>query len=274
MEQQDLLLPDDQCEGEAHMIRAFLYHRLTEDRALARLKPLYVHEQVFRHHLDLLDRWGYTPITLKDYHLFRQNRLHLPRKPVIITVDDGSEETYRVIMPLMQEAGCKAVIFVPVEAVTRSNGVDHAGGGVRAMSPAQLRQLSAEGMEIGALSMTRQSLAQITRDEARSAIIVSKQRLEMILGEPVVSFAYPYGHVNEVLKSMVREAGYAFACAWSSGPLTFGDDLLEIRRPSISTGTGATGFALRLSTPFDLYEQCVRRTRSAFGRRNQPSAIG
>jgi len=273
MIQLETLRSDELCEGETQMIKPLLYLRLTEDRAVTRLQPHSVYEHNFKMHLNLLDRWGFTTITLKDYHLFRQKKLHLPKKPVIITVDNGSEETYRVALPLLQEAGCKAVIFVPVDSGSRGNGRGHTDTAGKPMSSDQLRQLSAAGMEIGSLSLTRQSLTMISHDEAREEISRSRHQLEMILGEPVVSFAYPLGHVNPVVKSMVQEAGYAFACAWSTGPGTFGDDVLEIRRLSISTGVGAVGLALRLSAPYELYEQAIQRTRTALRWDSHRSAI-
>jgi peptidoglycan/xylan/chitin deacetylase (PgdA/CDA1 family) len=269
----DLLRTEEHCEGDTQIIKPFLYHRLTDDRAITRLQPLAVHEHDFKMHLDLLDRWGFTAITFNDYHLFQQKRLHLPRKPVIITIDDGSEEAYNLVMSMLQESGCKAVIFVPVDAAARGNGWDHVGAQRPLMSPAHLRHLSAEGIEIGSLSMTGRSLTMIPHDEARNEIAVSKQRLEMILGEPVLSFAYPLGQVGRALKSMVREAGYAFACAWSTGPGTFGDDLMEIRRLSIGTRVGAVGLALRVRAPFEIYEQCIQRTRSVFGWKDHRSVI-
>ena len=269
----DSLRTEDPCEGETQLIKSFLYHRLTDDRALSRLQPLSVHEEDFRLHLELLDRWGFTTITFKDYLLFQQKKLHLPRKPIIITLDNGSEETLRVALPLLQEAGCKAVVFVPADPSSRGNGRGRDDSCGRPLSPANLRQLSAEGMEIGSLSLTRQPLTMMPHHVAHNEITFSKQQLEMILGVPVVSFAYPFGQVNALVKRMVEEAGYMFACGWSTGPGTFGDDLLEIRRFTVRTRVGAVGFGLRLHAPYDLYEQCIQRTRSALARMNRRPVI-
>ena len=269
----DPLLSEEPCEGETQLIKSFLYHRLTDDRALSRLQPQTVHEQEFKLHLELLDRWGFTTITLHDYLLFRQKQLHLPRKPVVLTIDDGTEDTYRVALPLLREAGCRAVVFVSADPTSRGNGWGNDGHRAKPLSTAHLRQLAAEGMEIGSLSTVRQSLTVMPPDAARNAIAVSRHHLEMTLGAPVVSFAYPFGQVNAAVKCMVEEAGYSFACSWSTGPGTFGDDLFEIRRFTVQTGLGAVGFGLRLHAPFELYEQCVQRTRSALAWMNHRQVI-
>lgn len=269
----DTMGSDDHCEGETDIIKSLRYHRLTDDRSVARLHPSVVHEEDFRLHLDLLDRWGYTTITFKDYSLFRQKKIHLPRKPVIITFDNGSEETYRVALPLLRETGCKAVIFAATDPSPRGNGWGNDDAYGTPMPPECLRQLSAEGMEIGSLAVTRQPLNMLPADAARDEVRSSRVMLETLVGTPVVSFAYPFGCVNAAVKRMVEEAGYTYACAWSTGPLTFGDDLLEIRRLAVRTGLGVVGFRLRLHASSEIYEQCVRRTRSALAWMNTRQVV-
>jgi peptidoglycan/xylan/chitin deacetylase (PgdA/CDA1 family) len=260
------LRPDESCEGETRLIKSFLYHRITDDRSAAKLHPLCVHERDFRSQLELLDRWGFTTITLLDYQLFLQEKLHLPKKPIILTLDGSAEEIHRVAFPVLRETGSKAVVFVPAEPAIRSHGwSSEPSRGVTA-SHASLREMAAEGVEIGSLSLTHQRLTMIPPDEARREIIISKQKLEMMLGVPVISFAYPFGMVNSMVKLMVEEAGYAFACGWSSGPATFGDDPLDIRRISVRTGLGAVGLGLRLHGPFEFYEQIMQKSRAAFAR--------
>jgi peptidoglycan/xylan/chitin deacetylase (PgdA/CDA1 family) len=269
----ETLRPDESCEGETRLIKFFLYHRITDDHSAAKLHPLCVHEQDFRTHLELLDRWGFTTITLLDYQLFLQQKLHLPRKPIILTLDGSAEEIHRVAFPVLRETGSKAVMFVPAEPVLRTQGRRTELAHDSMASHAALREMAAEGMEIGSLSLTHQRLPMIPPDEARREIIISKQKLEMILGLPVRSFAYPFGLVSNMIKLMVEEAGYAFACGWSSGPATFGDDPLDIRRFAVRTGLGAVGLGLRLHGPFEYYEQLLQKSRAAFGRMSSRAVV-
>ena len=264
---------EDTCEGETQIIKAFLYHRVTDDRSVAKLDPLCVHEADFMRQLELLDRWGFTTITFKDYQLFLQQKLHLPKKPVILTLDNSTEESYRVALPLLREVGSKAVFFVPADPAVRLKEWGTNRGYRTPMSPSSLRHAAAEGMEIGSASLCCRLLPQMSHDDARDDVVASKQMLEMAIGAPVVSFAYPYGHVNASVKRMVKEAGFAFACGWSTGPATFGEDHFEIRRFSVHTRLGAVGFRLRLHVPFEFYEQCVQRTRTTLARMNHRVVI-
>jgi len=75
------------------------------------------------------------------------------------------------------------------------------------------RELStlAQSFEIGAHGATHRSLTRLTVHEAWNEIREGKDRHEQTLGAPVVSFCYPKGRVNGVVKRLVREAGFAGA---------------------------------------------------------------
>ena len=76
----------------------------------------------------------------------------------------------------------------------------------------------AEGdlVEVGAHTMTHPVLAALSAIEQRQEIQESKARLEAMLGDEVVSFAYPHGSSTPETAATVGEAG--FVCACSSQP--------------------------------------------------------
>jgi peptidoglycan/xylan/chitin deacetylase (PgdA/CDA1 family) len=76
----------------------------------------------------------------------------------------------------------------------------------------------------------------------RSELSKSKDTLQQILGSEVISFAYPYGAVQPAMKILIEEAGYKFAVAADSGPLSFSQDFLEIRRTQVFPWTTRSGF--------------------------------
>ena len=237
------------CEGDTHSIRTLVYHRITDNELLARDNPRCVHESEFRRHLDLLDRWGFTTITFRDCRLFAEGSLHLPRKPVILTIEGAHLDTYRVAFQILQESGGKAVVFslAAHPGVTTTSAPDHPHASQ--MSADQLREMSAEGMEIGSLTLTYPDLSTVSAEIARDEIVRSKATLERILECRVLSFAYPYGIVSDRAKAMVADAQYAFACAWSSGPQRFDLDPLEIRRFAVRSGIGSLELEWGLKVP-------------------------
>ncbi|MGA9118637.1 MAG: polysaccharide deacetylase family protein [Bacteroidota bacterium] len=249
MQDSDHFPGQDVCEGATQNIRTLVYHRITDNLLIARENPRCVYESVFRRHLDLLDRWGFTTITFRDYRLFQQGNLHLPKKPVILTLEGGHADTYRVAFPALLESGSHAVVFALAgtpEAYT-GRAADHPASSQ--MSFDQLREMSAEGMEIGSLSLTYPNLLSLPPARVREEIVRSKDNLERILDAPVLTFSYPYGKVTDALKKTVAEARYAFACCWSSGSLRFDADPLEIRRLTVRGGMGSFELGLTVRAP-------------------------
>jgi peptidoglycan/xylan/chitin deacetylase (PgdA/CDA1 family) len=67
-------------------------------------------------------------------------------------------------------------------------------------------------IEIGAHSVTHPFLSFLPTARQREEIQQSKTRLEEIIGQPVVNFAYPHGNYSEETTALVREAGFTSAC--------------------------------------------------------------
>ena len=110
----------------------------------------------------------------------------------------------------------------------------------------------AEGdlIDVGAHTVTHPALSQLPPERQRVEIAGSKQQLEEMLGRPVSSFAYPYGSstdFDETTVSLVRDAGFAQACANVAGRLTHETDPLRVPRIVVRDWSGDE-LARRLST--------------------------
>jgi peptidoglycan/xylan/chitin deacetylase (PgdA/CDA1 family) len=108
-------------------------------------------------------------------------------------------------------------------------------------------------VEIGAHTETHCSLAALPAADQRHEVAASKARLEQLLGLPVTSFAYPYGgHDDYTVETarIVKEAGFACACANHPGLVAPGADLFRLRRHMVPDWTGEE-FAGRLRGYFE-----------------------
>jgi peptidoglycan/xylan/chitin deacetylase (PgdA/CDA1 family) len=79
---------------------------------------------------------------------------------------------------------------------------------------AELRELVAAGMTIGAHTLSHPMLSQLPPDAAYAEISESRLRLESALQQPVWAFAYPFGDSQSVtpeVLAMAEKAGYAAA---------------------------------------------------------------
>lgn len=257
--------------------KVLMYHRIVDDKSLSNQQDTCLHVDDFERHLTLLNQFGYTPITFRDYKLSSEGKLRLPKKPVILTFDDGYEDVYRLAYPLLKEQGMKAVIFVLGDRSIRYNSWDANSPGIskaRLMNDRQIKELHSQGFEIGAHTLSHSDLLTMEYSERYNEVYKSKLILEALLNSKIISFSYPYGLVNTEIKDLVEEAGYQFGCSVFSGPAEFGDDLHEIRRIAIHNSTTAWGFLMRLVAPYEYVEWMWWKANHAIGNGHQEHGNG
>jgi len=240
--------------GASRRIRVLMYHRIVPDGAARDPNQYWLPENEFRRQIEFLHRWGYKGITFNDYRACRQGERDLPRRPVIITFDDAYEDVYTTAIPILQEFGMKAVIFAVADLRIRASVWDHAHpqAVMPLMTGPQLLELHEAGFEIGSHTLHHKDLLHISHEEAAEEILQSRVVLETLLSAPVRSFSYPFGQVNDVVKNMVREAGYEAAVSAWSGPARFGEDDFEIRRITVINRqwSAMVKFAFSLTYPY------------------------
>jgi peptidoglycan/xylan/chitin deacetylase (PgdA/CDA1 family) len=101
-----------------------------------------------------------------------------------------------------------------------------------------------DGIEIGAHTVMHPSLGHLSVPEQRREIFESKATLENLLQKSVTSFCYPYGkpehqdYTSDTI-SLLREAGFARACANVQLPLTATTDRYQLPRRVVMDWTGA-----------------------------------
>jgi peptidoglycan/xylan/chitin deacetylase (PgdA/CDA1 family) len=237
------------------IIKVLMYHRVVDDRRVRSTYPWSVSPSQFRKHLELLDRWGFTYLDFEDYSLIRKEGLQLPKKSVILTFDDGYNDIYERVLPILKEFGAKATLYVLGDRSIKTNVWDEPKGfiGTALMDDYRIKELHKSGLEIGAHSMSHPNLTKLPPDEAWREIVRSREVLEDLLQAPVISFAYPFSILNEGLKNMVQAAGYNYGCGAFSGPPKFAADLFDIRRIPITRSTNTINFAAKMLAPYEYY---------------------
>lgn len=228
-----------------HEIPVLMYHRVTDGPVPGSKYNVFINRDRLRDHLISLRDRGFEAVTFGDF--FQRK---LPKKPVVLTFDDGYEDNHRNLLPLLREFKMKAVVYVLGDRKHKTNFWDTSKGEPEAalMSSEQIKEMAESGLvEIGAHSLSHRHLTELPIVEMQREVGESKKKLEDLLGRPVLSFAYPYGDVNSEIKKAVQEAGYPFGIAVNSGPTRFGEDLLEIRRVHMFPETAGFDFVKKTS---------------------------
>ena len=212
-----------------------MYHKIP-DAPIATKHQIFVTKDNFAKHLAYFKSRNFTPITFADYLRFARGERPLsefPARPIVLTFDDGYRDNYTNLLPLMRRYGYRGVLYLLGDFAVRHNQWDLAADPTEPradlMDEAQKREFVAAGWEIGAHTLSHPRLTTLPLPAA-AEIQRSKTQLEAVLKTKVVSFAYPYGDLNEAVKEAVRDAGFAFGVSTDTGALHLEDDRMQVFR--------------------------------------------
>lgn len=218
-------------------IPVIMYHRIIKEDGIKGVHGIYVLDKVFDEQMKYLKDNGYQTITFEDIKNGKwRDRFNKGNKWIILTFDDGYKDNYEVAFPILKKYGFKATIYLLGEVKYNKWDVDEPKNPEERfdlMTDDEILEMQEYGIEFGGHTLTHPKLAKINIADARCEIIGSKKILEKKLGKKMNVFAYPYGNLNEEVKTIVKEAGYEFAVATDSGSLSFSEDLFQIRRIGI-----------------------------------------
>lgn len=224
------------------MIPILLYHSMAE-KVAPPFRLWAVSPAQFAAQLEYLREHHYTPLSVSQLISLRGARL--PKRPVVVTFDDGFADFYTDALPLLERYSCPATLYITTGYVGQtSRWLADEGEGERPMlSWAQVRELPERGVECGVHSCTHPQLDTLSVAQARAEVVSSKEALEQQLGQSVTSFAYPHGYYSGAVKRLVQEAGFSSACAVKHAMSTPKDDAFALSRIIISADTGLDAFA-------------------------------
>ncbi|MEM1584443.1 MAG: polysaccharide deacetylase family protein [Nitrososphaerota archaeon] len=124
-----------------------------------------------------------------------------------VTFDDGRLDNYEVALPILERYNIKATFFIVTNFVGKPVPMNFTRR-TEFMSWEHIIELSDKGHEIGSHSISHPNLLNLPLDTTRREIMMSKKKIEENIAGEVMSFAYPYGKYNEVIKKEVKLAGY------------------------------------------------------------------
>ncbi len=169
-----------------------------------------------------------------------QNRMttgYNNRAAVCITFDDGYSENCDFAIPHLLEQQIPLSYFVTLDLVLEGMPFPHdvqSGECLAVNTLAQLREMSAAGVDIGVHSRTHRDLGSLHHPECLQDEIVSpRKELQSLLGKSIDYFAFPYGkkeNISDAAIRMVHSAGFRGFCSAYGGYNWPGDDPFHIQR--------------------------------------------
>jgi peptidoglycan/xylan/chitin deacetylase (PgdA/CDA1 family) len=218
------------------------YHRFGDKDGKMVVTP-----EAFAAQLAYLAENDYRVIRLRDLADFLAGMRALPRRAVLLTVDDGYASFYQHAYPLLKRYGFPATVFVYSDFI----------GAKDALTWAQMQEMIASGLiDIQSHSKSHESLVAMLPGESERSyharldkeLTAGRDLLQRNLGVTVSMFAYPYGDTNAAVVERLERANYQLAVTVNSGGNPFFASPLLLQRTMIFGDHDIEAFKARLQT--------------------------
>ena len=191
-------------------IPILMYHYIeyvTDKRDTIR-QSLNITPYILEHQIQTLLNAGYTFITARELGEIFDGKLDIPKKPILLTFDDGYRDFYTDAYPIIKKYRVKATAYIISGFIGYRNY----------MAETQIKTIAQEGLvEIGANTVHHLSFSHAPIHEIQKELRESKTTLETLIGKSVVSFAYPNGSYDEYAMNEVEQSGFTIAMGTRPG---------------------------------------------------------
>lgn len=158
-------------------------------------------------------------------------------KPVILTFDDGYDDNYNELLPLLQKHNVKATVFV----------IGNAAGMTHKMTEEQIREMADSGLvSIQSHGYTHDDMDAMNEETLEYELGETKKVITRITGRIPYVLCYPTGKYSN-LTLEVAERYYLFGIKMVGGQYNTSDDPFLVNRFYISRYTDIYTFASYIS---------------------------
>jgi peptidoglycan/xylan/chitin deacetylase (PgdA/CDA1 family)/SAM-dependent methyltransferase len=205
----------------SQQVPILMYHRIASNGPEA-LSPYRVSPDRFERQLAYLQRYGYTGLTMGEFHdsWFSRGLQPAPGKPIVLTFDDAYLDFYENAWPLIRKYGFKATVFVPVDFVAGHAKWDSEyGEPAKLMNWEQIIELHEQGVRFGSHSCSHTRESELSEIALYEEAKRSKDILEQNLSAEVSDYCYPYTVASKQAQQVIASTGYKSAVGGKGGDI-------------------------------------------------------
>jgi glycosyltransferase involved in cell wall biosynthesis/peptidoglycan/xylan/chitin deacetylase (PgdA/CDA1 family) len=249
---------------------ALCYHAIEDQSDDKVLAPYGVAPAQFADQLDSLNRRGFSFVTPAQVAAFLDCSAPLPRRPVLLTFDDGYADLVPLARDVLRPRRIEALAFVVTGSASGTNEWDQPYGAkaVKLLTAEGLREVASLGVEIGSHSRTHREMPLLNADEQEIEVHGSSGDLASS-GLPAPRFfAYPYGARDEASKAAVAKGGYVAAFGLTQARMSSRSDRFDLPRVIILSSDRGWRFRVKTAAPatFNWFVRGRRVLKAAFRR--------
>lgn len=245
----------ERAENLKKGVPVLMYHNIFNGDISSSKSGVLITPQNFERQMMYLKNHGYETITVEQLYDFMKYGKLLPKKPIMITFDDGYLGNYEYAYPLFKKIGYKGIINVIVKNVpSQTNMVvtpyphfdwakakEMASSGVieieshtynshmyKKSKNADIPMLSGPIIINGRLETMDEYKNRIKED-----LYKAKKDIEDNTGKNVTALAYPYGIGSETSKDVAASLGYKVIFTMVEGVNRYKDDPYAVKRITV-----------------------------------------
>ncbi len=221
------LYPKAETLYKGAKVPVLMYHAVSDD--LWGIAGLFVSPANMEKQLQYLADNGYTPIWFEDLA-----HIETIEKPVILTFDDGYDDNYTNLFPLLKKYNMKATVFMITGSI----------GATRYLTAEQIKEMNESGLvSFQSHTVSHPDLGKCTAEELDTEMLESKATLARLTGKEPFVLCYPMGKWSELSLEKTAEH-YEYGIFMTGKTFVTGEtDRVRVYRKYIARSTTLNEFA-------------------------------
>jgi peptidoglycan/xylan/chitin deacetylase (PgdA/CDA1 family) len=213
-----------------------MYHVISRAPAGVANAELWVDKDVFADEMRALRAAGYTAVTLQQAWDGWRHGGPLPKKPIVVSFDDGYLSHYTHAKPVLRKLGWPGVLYLEIKSIGPGGLTEH-----------QIRSLMKAGWEIDSHTLTHPDLTTLDDAALQHELADSRKELRERFGVEADFFAYPAGRYDDRVEAATKAAGYRAAVTVNEGIARGKDDPFALPRVRVNASDTAASLLAKLS---------------------------
>lgn len=210
-------------------IPILMYHSIAYQKG----NDLRIPKDKFYLEMKFLKESGYTFLSLDELYSIFSGTAKSPKKPLVITLDDGYEDNYINAYPILKEMGIKATIFDITDYIDKNNSY---------INSIQIKEMMKNGIAVESHTYNHDDLSRLSYNAQYQTLEKSRKELGNIEGKTINYIAYPSGKYNKYTEKAVKNAGYIMAVTTKFGFALKNNGLFFLHRVRIGNSLNLKQF--------------------------------
>jgi peptidoglycan/xylan/chitin deacetylase (PgdA/CDA1 family) len=224
--------------GPPRPVPILMYHVISDPLPNSPYPDLYVPRAQFAAQMQALKQAGYTAVTLGEVWKSWHANGPLPRRPIVVSFDDGYRSHSTNALPVLRAFGWPGVLNLELKNIRPDYG----------LTDSEIRGLIAAGWEIDSHTIDHPDLRTVDAARLQYELVASRAEIRQRFGQPADFFCYPAGKYDATVIAAVQRAGYLAATTTNPGLAQPAEaDRFVLNRVRVNNGVSGASLVSQLA---------------------------